>query len=87
MALPPTRVTALLVNSGVPVPPELLYRVKVTVPVGLSPPLTVALSAMEVPTVALAGCWLVLMVGVAALMTTGSEAVPLLTALLLLSPL
>ena len=34
-----------------------------TVPVGLSPPLTVAWSAMEVPTVALAGCWLVLIDG------------------------
>ena len=34
-----------------------------TVPVGLYPPLTVALSAIEVPTVALAGCWLVLIVG------------------------
>ncbi len=42
---------------------------------------------MEVPTVALAGCCVVLMVGVAALMTTGSAAVPLLTALLLASPL
>ena len=43
-----------------------------TVPVGLNPPLTVALSAIEVPTVAMAGCWLVLIVGVASLMITGS---------------
>ena len=40
------------VNSGVPVPFGLLYRLKVTVPVGLYPPLTVAWSAIEVPTVA-----------------------------------
>ena len=58
-----------------------------TVPVGLYPPLTVALSAIEVPTVALAGCWLVLIVGLAGLMVTGSAAVPLVTESLLLSPL
>ena len=75
------------VNRGVPVPFGLLYRLNVTVPVGLSPPLTVALSAIEVPTVALAGCWLVLIVGVAEVMVTGSRAVPLVTAALLLSPL
>ena len=34
-------------------------------PVGLQPPLTVALSAIEPPTVAVAGVWLVLIVGVA----------------------
>ena len=44
-----------------------------TVPVGLSPPLTVALSAIDVPTVALAGCWLVLIVGLAEVMVTGSQ--------------
>ena len=75
------------VNRGVPVPFELLYRLKVTVPVGLSPPLTVALSAIDVPTVALAGCWLVLIVGVAGVMVTGSRAVPLVTAGCWLSPL
>ena len=58
-----------------------------TVPVGLYPPLTVALSAIEVPTMAMAGCWLVLIVGLAGVMVTGSAAVPLVTALLLLSPL
>ena len=60
--MPPESVS-VSVNRGVPLPFGLLYRLKVTVPVGLSPPLTVALSAMEVPTVALAGCWLVLIVG------------------------
>ena len=50
-----------------------------TVPVGLYPPLTVALSAIELPTVALAGCWLVLIVGLAVVMVTGSAAVPLVT--------
>ena len=58
-----------------------------TVPVGLYPPLTVALSAIELPTVAVAGCWLVLIVGLAGVMVTGSAAVPLLTEALLLSPL
>ena len=58
-----------------------------TVPVGLFPPLTVALSAIEVPTVAVAGCWLVLIVGLAGVMVTGSAAVPLLTDLLLELPL
>ena len=55
MATPPTSVS-VSVNSGVPVPVGLLYRLKVTVPVGLYPPLTVALSAIELPTMALAGC-------------------------------
>ena len=54
------------VNSGVPVPFGLLYRLNVTVPVGLSPPVTVALSAIEEPTVAVAGCWAVAIAGVAA---------------------
>ena len=58
-----------------------------TVPVGLNPPLTVAWSAIELPTVALAGCWLVLIAGVAGVIVTGSQAVPLVTGLLLLSPL
>ena len=51
------------VNSGVPVPLGLLYSLNVTVPVGLKPPDTVALSAIELPTVAVAGCWLVLIDG------------------------
>ena len=48
-----------------PDPVELLYRRNVTVPVGLSPPDTVALSAIELPTVADAGSWVVLIDGVA----------------------
>ncbi len=75
------------VNNGDPVAVELLYRLKVTVPVGLSPPDTVALSAIELPTGADAGCWVVLIEGEAAVIDTGSAAAPLLTALLLLSPL
>ena len=77
------------VNNGVPVPFGLLYSLNVTVPVGLSPPVTVAWSAIEEPTVAVAGCWLVVIDGWAmmAVITTGSRAVPLVTALLLLSPL
>ena len=39
-----------------------------TVPLGLYPPLTVALSAIEVPTVALAGSWVELINGVAGVM-------------------
>jgi hypothetical protein len=38
----------------------------------MSPPLTVAWSAIDVPTVALAGCWLVVIVGLAGLTTTCS---------------
>ena len=50
--MPPTSGSSVSVNSGVPVPVELLYRLKVTVPVGLYPPVTVALSAIELPTMA-----------------------------------
>ena len=50
---------------------------------GLTRPLTVAVSLMEVPTVALAGVWLVVMVST----LTCSAAAPLVTAALLLSPL
>ena len=35
----------------------------------------------------MAGCWLVLIAGLAGVMVTGSAAVPLVTGLLLLSPL
>jgi hypothetical protein len=42
---------------------------------------------MELPTTAEAGCCWVLMAGVAGVMVTGSRAVPLVTELLLLSPL
>ena len=45
------------------------------------------MSAIELPTMALAGCWLVLIAGLAVVIITGSNAVPLVTALLLLSPL
>src|SRR5271165_3207817 len=84
--VPPLTVS-VSVNNGVPVPVELPKRLNVTVPVGLKPPLTVALSAIELPTMADAGCWLVFMLGVAAVTVTGSEVVPLVTALLLLLPL
>ena len=57
---------SLSVNSGVPVPFGLLYSLNITVPVGFSPPLTVALSATELPAVAVAGCWAVAIAGVAA---------------------
>src|SRR6516165_9937437 len=71
--MPPTS-GSVSVNSAGPVPLGLLYRLKVTVPVGLKPPVTVALSAMAVPTGALAGCWVVVMAGVGKLTTTGSAA-------------
>ena len=53
----------------------------------LTRPVTVALSAIELPTVALAGCWLVLMAGEVGASVTGSAVLVLLTVLLLLSPL
>jgi hypothetical protein len=62
--MPPTRVS-VSVNSGVPLALGLSKSVKVTVPVGLLPPLTVAWSAMDVPTVALGGSCCVLIDGVA----------------------
>src|SRR6516165_10370925 len=83
--MPLTSGTLASEKSGVPVPLGLLYRLNVTVPVGLKPPLTVALSAMDVPTVAVDGCWVVLIDGVAGVTVTGSAASPLLTELLLLS--
>ena len=75
------------VKRGVPVQLGLVYRSNVTVPVGLFPPETVALSAIEVPTVADAGCWLVVIDGDAAVIVTGSPEHELLTVLLLVSPL
>ena len=48
------------------------------------PPVTVAWSAIDVPTVALAGCWLVLIAGVAGVIDTGSKDAPLVTEELLL---
>src|SRR5215472_9669705 len=62
--MPPTSVS-VSVNSAGPVPFGLLNRLKVTVPVGLEPPETVALSATELPTVAPAGCCEVVRVGAA----------------------
>ena len=57
-----------------------------TVPVGVNPPLTVAVSEMEVPTAPPAE-GVVAMVGVAWVMTTGSAVQPEVTAALLASPL
>jgi hypothetical protein len=51
VATPPTSASVSM-NSGVPVPFGLLYRLKVTVPVGLNPPETLAWSATVEPTVA-----------------------------------
>ena len=50
---------SVLVNSGVPDAVGLLYKLKVTVPVGLSPPVTVAWSAIVDPSAADAGCCVV----------------------------
>ena len=59
-----------------------------TVPVGVpAEPLTVAVSAIELPTVAEVGVGLVVTAGLALVIVTGSVAVPLLTELLLASPL
>ena len=51
VAVPLGEHVSVSVNRAVPVPVELLKRLKVTVPLGLSPPLTVAVSAIAVPTV------------------------------------
>ena len=61
-------------------------RLKVTVPVGVTPPLTVAVSKMEVPTGPPAD-GVVAMVGVAWVMVTGSSAQAELAVVLLASPL
>ena len=50
VATPLMSATFASVNTGVPVPFGLLYRSKVTVPVGLNPPETVAWSAISAPT-------------------------------------
>ena len=55
-------------------------------PVGVNPPLTVAVSEMEVPTAPPAE-GVVAIVGVAWVMTTGSAVQPEVTAALLASPL
>ena len=92
MAVPPLMLTvSVLVDSSVLlfcVVAE-LYKVKVTVSLllGLTRPVTVALSAIDTPTTALDGCWLVLIVGVVGVIVTGSAVAPLVTAALLLSPL
>src|SRR2546430_2442940 len=49
----------------------------VSLALALTRPVTVALSAIDAPTVALAGCWLVLMVGLVGGMVTGSALVAL----------
>ena len=76
------------VNAGVPVQVVFAgaYRLKVTVPVGVNPPLTVAVSEMDVPTGPPAE-GVVAMVGVAWVMTTGSAVQGEVTAVLLVSPL
>ena len=76
------------VNTGVPlqVASPGPNSSKVTVPVGTNPPLTVAVSEMEVPTGPPAE-GVVAMVGVAWVMVTGSSAQTELTAVLLASPL
>ena len=61
-------------------------RLKVTVPVGLKPPLTVAVSEMDTPTTPPAE-GVVAMAGVAWAMVTGSAAQSELIAALLVSPL
>ena len=87
MDKPPTSGT-VSVKSGVPVPLGLLYRLNVVVPVGLKPPVTVAWSRIVPPTGVVAGCCVVLInTGGGRVTVTGSDAVPLETALLLLSPL
>ena len=57
-----------------------------TVPDGLNPPLTVAVSEMDVPT-GPPGEGVVVMVGVAWVMSTGSAWQPEVTVVLLVSPL
>ena len=52
---------------------------------GLTRPVTVAVSAIDSPTKAMAGVWLVVIVGRRDV--TGSAVAPLVTAALLLSPL
>src|SRR5437762_387806 len=52
------------VTDGTPVQLEVLYSLTVPAPLGFYPPVTVASSAMVPPTVAVAGCWVVLMTGV-----------------------
>ena len=66
-----------------------LYKLNVTVSLllALTRPVTVAVSDTDVPTVAVAGVWLVLIDGVVAVSETGSAVAPLVTTLLLLSPL
>ena len=59
---------------------------KVTVPVGTNPPVTVAVSEIEVPT-GPPGEGVVAMAGVAWVMSTGSSAQSELTVVLLASPL
>ncbi len=48
-----------------------------TVPVGLSPAATVALSAIELPTIAVAGCWLVLIDGLTTVKVSVTDGSPI----------
>ena len=75
------------VNSGEPVAVALLYSRKLTVPVGLWPPDTLAWSAIDDPIAAVAGCCVVEIDGDALVTVTGSSAVPDEALKLLASPL
>src|SRR5437868_1398497 len=83
----PLTMASVSMHSGVPAPLYPYSTLFRSVPVGLKPPVTVALSAMLLPTTAVGGCWLVLIAGLAGVRITGSRAVPLVTALVLLWPL
>ena len=87
MALPPLS-GFVEVKTGVPAQVASAggNSLKVTVPVGLKPPLTVAVSEMDVPTGPPAE-GVVAMAGVAWVMVTGSAAQAELTVALLASPL
>ena len=88
MALPPLSGLSVEVKIGSPLQVGSVggNRLKVTVPVGLKPPLTVAVSEMETPTGPPAE-GVVAMVGVAWAVVTGSAAQSDLTVVLLASPL
>jgi hypothetical protein len=77
------------VITGVPVQPLVEYRLKVTFPVGLAPPdsVAVSLAVIPTPTVPVVGLATVVTVGVALPMITGSSPQAVAVAALLLSPL
>ena len=74
VALPAVSGWFVAVNTGVPVHVVSVgaNRLKVTVPVGVNPPLTAAVSEMDVPTAPPAD-GVVAMVGVAWVMVSGSQ--------------